>query len=88
MLGPLNPRRFLFFLPYSARPLQNVRVSIVVPVLGLAVLLPAQALELNFVPRIAELDWLLVGSLTLKLSLWFCRPGLTREHIARIAHGT
>ncbi len=93
----LNPRRvrgMLLHLPQFARVFWRLmgdeRVSMLaklVPPLGLLLLITPPALELDFVPIIGELDWLLVGYLTLKLFIWMCPPDVVREHVAQIARG-
>lgn len=57
------------------------------PFLGLLLLLTPPAIELDFIPIIGELDWLLVGYLSLQLFIWLCPPDVVREHVTRIAHG-
>ena len=58
-----------------------------VPVLGLLLMLTPPALELDFIPFIGELDWLLVGYLSLKVFIWLCPPDVVREHVSHIARG-
>jgi len=58
-----------------------------VPLIGVLALITPPALELDFIPIIGELDWLLVGFLTLKLFVWLCPPDVVREHVSRIAVG-
>ena len=93
-MNPLRVRGFIMFLPYFIklfyRLMKDARVSIIaklVPVLGLVLLLSPPALELDFIPIIGELDWLIVGYLTLKIFLWLCPPEVVREHVGRIAQG-
>jgi hypothetical protein len=93
----LNPRRvrgMLLYLPHFVRVFWRLmgdrRVSMLaklVPPLGLLLLITPPALELDFVPIIGELDWLLVGYLTLKLFIWMCPPDVVREHVAQVARG-
>lgn len=93
----LNPRRvrgMLLYLPHFIRVFWRLmgdrRVSMLaklVPLLGLLLLITPPALELDFVPIIGELDWLLVGYLTLKLFIWMCPPDVVREHVAQVARG-
>jgi uncharacterized membrane protein YkvA (DUF1232 family) len=94
-LGPLQVRGFLMFLPQFVRLfyrlMKDQRVSMIaklVPFLALLLLLTPPALELDFIPVIGELDWLLVGYLALRLFLWLCPPDVVREHVLRIARGT
>ena len=93
----LNPRRvrgMVLYLPHFVRVFWRLmgdrRVSMLaklVPPLGLLLLITPPALELDFVPIIGELDWLLVGYLTLKLFIWMCPPDVVREHVAQVARG-
>ncbi len=94
-LGPLQVRGFLMFLPQFVRLfyrlMKDQRVSILaklVPFLALLLLFTPPALELDFIPIIGELDWLLVGYLALRLFLWLCPPEVVREHVVRIGRGT
>ena len=41
------------------------------------------ALELDFVPIVGELDWVLVVYLSLKVFIWLCPPDVVREHVAQ-----
>jgi hypothetical protein len=93
----LNPSRIgglVAYLPHFVRVFYRLmadrRVSILaklVPFLGMLVLLTPPALELDFVPGIGQLDWLLVGYLSLKLFLWLCPPDVVREHVAQVGRG-
>ncbi len=93
----LNPRRvrgMVLYLPHFVRVFWRLmgdrRVSTLtklVPLLGLLLLITPPALELDLVPIIGELDWLLVGYLTLKLFIWMCPPDVVREHVAQVARG-
>ena len=56
-----------------------------VPLLGLLLLLTPPALELDLVPLVGELDWLLVLFISLKVFIWLCPPEVVREHVTRIA---
>lgn len=94
LLNPLRLRGMLLYLPKFARVFWRLmgdrRVSMLaklIPPLGLLLLLTPPALELDFVPIIGQLDWLLVGYLTLKLFIWMCPPDVVREHVAQIARG-
>lgn len=93
----LNPRRLrgiVTYLPHFLRLflrlMADPRVSLLAkmaPFLGLLLLLTPPAIELDFIPIIGELDWLLVGYLSLQLFIWLCPPDVVREHVTRIAHG-
>lgn len=94
LLNPLRVRGFLAYLPQFFRVfwrlMADQRVSVLaktIPVLGILLLMTPPALELDFVPIIGELDWLLVGYLSLKLFIWMCPPDVVREHVARVARG-
>lgn len=93
----LNPSRiggFVAYLPHFVRVFYRLmadpRVSTLaklVPFLGLLVLLTPPALELDLIPGVGQLDWLLVGYLSLKLFLWLCPPDVVREHVAQVGRG-
>jgi len=94
LLNPLRVRGMLAYLPQFCRVfwrlMHDARVSFLakaVPLLGLLVLITPPALELDLVPIIGELDWLLVGYLSLKLFIWMCPPDVVREHVAQVARG-
>jgi hypothetical protein len=94
MIGPLRLRNFILFLPQFVRLFYRLmtdhRVSALaklIPFAGLLLLLSPPMFELDFIPLIGELDWLLVGYLTLKVFLWLCPPDVVREHVARVAQG-
>jgi hypothetical protein len=63
------------------------RLAKITPFLGLLLLLTPPAIELDFIPLIGQLDWLLVGYLSLQLFIWLCPPDVVREHVSRIARG-
>ena len=92
LLNPARVRGIITYLPdffrLFYRLLTDPRVSLMaklVPLVGLLALITPPALELDFIPIIGELDWLLVGFLTLKLFVWLCPPDVVREHVRRIA---
>jgi hypothetical protein len=94
LMNPLRMRGFIMHLPSFIklfyRLMKDARVSFIaklVPVLGLVLLLSPPALELDFIPLIGELDWLIVGYITLKIFLWLCPPEVVREHVGRITQG-
>jgi hypothetical protein len=94
MLNPLRVRGFLIYLPQFVRLfyrlMKDQRVSIIakaVPFVALMLLLTPPALELDLIPILGELDWILVGYIALKLFIWLCPPDVVREHVTRIAHG-
>jgi uncharacterized membrane protein YkvA (DUF1232 family) len=93
-LSPFQMSRLVVFLPQFVRVfwrlMNDRRVPLVVkavPFLILALLLTPPAIELDFIPLIGEIDWLLVGILALKLFVWLCPPEVVREHVSRIARG-
>ena len=95
LLNPLRVRGILAYMPQFVRVfwrlMNDRRVSILaklVPPLGILLLITPPALELDFIPIIGELDWILVIYLTLKLFIWMCPPDVVREHVAQIARGT
>ena len=92
LLSPNRVSGFIWHLPSFVRVfyrlMHDSRVSLVakmVPPLGLLLLFTPPALELDFVPFIGELDWLLVILITLKVFIWLCPSDVVREHVARVA---
>jgi hypothetical protein len=93
-LSPLQLTRLVAYLPQFVRVfwrlMMDERVSILaklVPVLAVALMFTPPALELDLVPIVGELDWVLVGYLALKVFIWLCPPEVVREHVSRIARG-
>jgi hypothetical protein len=91
LLSPSRIGGFLMHLPSFVRVFYRLmtdpRVSFIaklVPPLGLLLLFTPPALELDFVPFIGELDWLLVILITLKIFVWMCPSEVVREHVARV----
>ena len=94
LLSPLKLQKLLMHSPRFVRVFYRLmkdhrvsRLAKVVPLLGAMMLITPPALELDFIPIIGELDWILVGYLTLKLFLWMCPPDVVREHVAQVARG-
>lgn len=94
LLGPLQMRGLIMFLPQFARVfwrlMADARVSAVakaVPLLGALALVSPPLLELDFIPIIGELDWIVVGLVCLKLFIWLCPPDVVREHVSNVARG-
>jgi hypothetical protein len=94
LLGPLQLSRLVIYLPQFVRLFYRLitdpRVSglaKMVPVMGLLIMLTPPALELDMIPIIGELDWVLVGYIALKVFIWLCPPDVVREHVSQIAHG-
>ena len=78
------------FIRVFYRLMTDRRVSLLaklVPWVGLLILITPPALELDLIPIIGELDWLLVGYVTLKLFIWLCPPDVVREHVSQISRG-
>jgi len=93
-LSPTHVGGFVMYLPQFVRVfyrlMRDRRVSLLakaVPILGLLMLLTPPALELDLIPIVGELDWLLVGYLSLKLFIWLCPRDVVREHVAQVARG-
>ncbi len=94
LLSPLQLTRLVAYLPQFVRVFWRLmldeRVSLLakmVPALAVALMLTPPALELDLVPIVGELDWVLVGYLALKVFVWLCPPEVVREHVSRIARG-
>jgi len=93
----VNPTRVVGFLRYLPhffkvfyRLMKDHRVSVLakaVPFIGLFILLTPPALELDLVPLVGELDWLVVGYISLKLFLWLCPPEVVQEHVLQVGRG-
>ena len=94
LMGPLQMRGLIMFLPQFVRVfwrlMHDARVSAVakaVPFLGVLALISPPLLELDFVPVVGELDWILVGFICLKIFIWLCPPNVVREHVSDVARG-
>jgi len=94
LLNPVRVISFIRYLPHFVqvfyRLMTDRRVPLLaksVPFIGLLLLLTPPALELDLVPFIGELDWLVVGYISLKLFLWLCPPELVREHVLQVGRG-
>jgi hypothetical protein len=94
LLSPGRVTGFVAHLPSFVRVFYRLmtdqRVSLLaklVPLVGLLILFTPPALELDFIPIVGELDWLLVIYITLKVFLWMCPPEVVREHISRVGRG-
>jgi hypothetical protein len=92
LLSPNRVGGFITHLPSFVRVFYRLmtdrRVSPIaklVPLLGLLLLLTPPALELDFIPFVGELDWVLVILISLKVFIWLCPPDIVREHVARVA---
>ncbi len=94
LLPPLQLGRLVAYLPQFVRVfwrlMKDARVPILakmVPVLGFLLMLSPPAIELDMVPIIGELDWLLIAIVALKVFIWLSPPDVVREHVSRIARG-
>ena len=91
-MGPLQMRGLIMFLPQFVRVfwrlMHDKRVSVLaksVPFLGILALISPPLLELDFIPLIGELDWILVGIICLKIFISLCPPDVVREHVSNVA---
>lgn len=94
LLDPLKVRGFILYLPKFVRVfwrlMNDARVGFTtkaIPFLGLLLLISPPVLELDAIPIIGELDWLVIGYFSLRLFVWLCPPDVVREHVGRVAHG-
>jgi hypothetical protein len=58
-----------------------------VPVLALLLMLSPPAIELDIVPVLGEIGWIVVGIVAFKIFVWLSPPEVVREHVSRIARG-
>src|SRR5271154_827944 len=93
-LGPMQLSKLVMYLPQFVRVFYRLytdeRVSMLaktVPWMGLALMLTPPALELDMIPIVGELDWLVIGYLSLKVFIWLCPPDVVREHVVQIGRG-
>jgi len=93
-LGPMQLSRLVMFLPQFVRLFYRLitdeRVPILakmVPAMGLLLMLTPPALELDMIPIIGELDWIVILYLALKVFIWLCPPDVVREHVSQIGRG-
>jgi len=78
------------FVRLFYRLMKDERVSVfakATPVLILLMMFTPPAIELDFVPILGEVDWMLATYIALKLFVWLCPADVVREHVAQIAHG-
>ena len=94
LLGPMQLSRVVMYLPQFVRLFYRLftdarvpALAKMVPWLGLLLMLTPPALELDMIPIIGELDWILIGYLTLKVFIWLCPPDVVREHVSQIGRG-
>ena len=93
-LGPMQLSRVVMHLPQFVRLFYRLitdeRVPMLakaVPWMGLLLMLTPPALELDMIPIVGELDWILIGYLSLKIFIWLCPPDVVREHVIQIGRG-
>jgi hypothetical protein len=93
-LGPMQLSRLVMYLPQFVRLFYRLitdeRVPMLakmVPWMGLLLMLTPPALELDMIPIVGELDWILIGYLSLKVFIWLCPPDVVREHVSQIGRG-
>jgi len=56
-------------------------------VMRLLLLLTPPATEVDLIPVVGQLNWLLVDYLSLQLFIWLCLIDVIREHITKVARG-
>ena len=93
-LPPLQMSRLVGYLPQFVRVfwrlMKDPRVPLLaklVPVLAFLLMLSPPAIELDLVPILGEIGWLVVGVLAFKILVWLSPPQVVREHVSRIARG-
>ena len=93
-LPPLQVSRLVGYLPQFVRVfwrlMKDPRVPLLaklVPVLTLLLMLSPPAIELDLVPILGEIGWLVVGVVAFKILVWLSPPEVVREHVSRIARG-
>jgi hypothetical protein len=93
-LGPMQLSRLVMYLPQFVRVFYRLytdeRVGMLaktVPWMGLLLMITPPALELDMIPIVGELDWLLIGYLSLKIFIWLCPADVVREHVSQIGRG-
>ena len=94
LLTPGRVGGMISHLPQFARVfyrlMKDERVSIfakAAPFLILFMMFTPPAIEMDFIPIIGELDWILAIYLALKLFVWLCPANVVREHVGQIARG-
>lgn len=94
LLNPVRMSRAVGYLPHFIRLfyrlIRDPRVPALVklvPLVGLFLAIAPPNLELELLPFVGELDFLLITIITLKLFVWLCPPDVVREHVAQIARG-
>jgi hypothetical protein len=93
-LGPLQLSRLVMYLPQFVRLFYRLitddrvpALAKMVPAMGVLLMLTPPALELDMIPIVGELDWLLIAYISLKVLIWLCPPDVVREHVSQIGRG-
>ena len=93
-LVPIQLSRLVMYLPQFVRLFYRLwtddRVPMLakaVPWMGVLLMLTPPALELDMIPIVGELDWLVIAYLSLKVFIWLCPPDVVREHVLQIGRG-
>jgi hypothetical protein len=93
-LGPMQLSRLFMYLPQFVRLFYRLwtdervpTLAKLVPWMWLALMLTPPALELDMIPLVGELDWLLILYLSAKVFIWLCPPDVVREHVIQIGRG-
>jgi len=93
-LGPIQLSRLVMYLPQFVRLFYRLwtdertpLLAKAVPWMGLALMVTPPALELDMIPIVGELDWLVIAYLSLKVFIWLCPPDVVREHVIQIGRG-
>ena len=93
-LPPLQLSRLVGYLPQFVRVfwrlMKDPRVPLLaklLPVLAFLLMMSPPAIELDLVPILGEIGWLVVGVLAFKILVWLSPPEVVREHVSKIARG-
>ncbi|HKF28037.1 MAG TPA: hypothetical protein VKB29_02340 [Candidatus Binataceae bacterium] len=93
-LPPLQVSRLVGYLPQFVRVfwrlMKDPRVPLLaklLPVLAFLLMMSPPAIELDLVPILGEIGWLVVGVLAFKILVWLSPPEVVREHVSKIARG-
>ncbi len=93
-LGPMQLSRLVMYLPQFVRLFYRLwtdervpALAKTVPFMGGLLMLTPPALELDMIPIVGELDWLVIAYISLKVFIWLCPPDVVREHVINIGRG-
>ena len=93
-LGPIQLSRLVMYLPQFVRLFYRLwtddrvpKLAKMVPWMGALLMLTPPALELDMIPIVGELDWLVIAYLSLKIFIWLCPIDVVREHVIQIGRG-